>query len=153
MENVMPAIALAIVSLMAFTANGQARRFFVSFAIGIIAMRLVVYGLPHDWRYLASFAVWGAVGSDTIRRGLIVPGVLLIASGLCYVGQEVTRLAPVFGNPWLVAADFLGWLALLGVYRGRLAGLYPRFDLGYTHRRRGFLVSRSGDTLAEKATR
>jgi hypothetical protein len=123
MENAMPVIALVIVLAMAVSTNGQARRFFISFALGVVAMRLVVYGLPQDWRYLASCAVWVTVGAEAIRRGIIVPGALLITSGLCYVGQEVTRLAPVFGNPWLVAADLCGWLALLGVYRGRLAGI------------------------------
>ena len=135
------ALALFVAAFaVAATSTGPRRRVALAFVAGIAAMRLVVYGLPHDWRYLASCAVWVTVGAEAIRRGLIVPGALLIASGLCYVGQEVTRLAPVFGNPWLVAADLCGWLALLGVYRGRLAGISKGVGLGFGPSGRGFLA-------------
>ena len=149
------ALALLVAAFaVAMTRNGPRRQAALVFVAGIVAMRLAVYGLPHDWRYLASCAVWVAVGADAIRRGLIVPGALLIASGLCYVGQEVTRLAPVFGNPWLVAADLFGWLALLGVYRVRPVGISdPVGALDRNHSGRGILARDCGDTLAEKAAR
>jgi len=122
----------AVAVLLAALSRGQARRFFLMFALGIIAMRVFVTYAPYDWRFLGSCAVWVSVGSEAIRRGLNRSGVLLIACGLCYAGQEVTRLPPVFGNPWLVAADLLGWLALAGIYRGRMVGISDKIvSLGH----------------------
>lgn len=117
------ALALWIAAgAVAILCHGPARRVALVVLAALVAMRLFVWAAPDQWRYLASTAVWVAVGSEAIRRGVIPAGVLSIASGLCYVGQEVAQSPPMFGNPYLMAADLFGWLALLGVLHHGISG-------------------------------
>lgn len=140
------ALALAMLTaaaIVAVVSTGPRRQVACAVVLGIVAMRLFVWAAPDGWRYLASCAVWVAVGSAAIRRNLNISGVCFIASGLCYAAQEVARLPPVIGNPFLVAADLFWWLALLGVYRGRLAGVSDQVGgLGRGHPRRTVLACR-----------
>ena len=148
------ALALAMIggaAVVALFRNGVSRQIALAMIAGIIAMRLFVWGLPYEWRFLGSSVVWFFLGGVAIRRGLIAPGALLITSGLCYAGQEVMRLPPAFGNPWLVSADLFWWLALMGVYRGRLAGLSEGVGLGYSPSRRGLLAVRRDLSFAKEA--
>jgi hypothetical protein len=140
-ETALAGAMLAAAALVAVVSTGPRRHVACAAVLGIIAMRLFVWGAPDGWRYLASCAVWVAVGSAAIRRNLNLSGVCFIASGLCYAAQEVARLPPVIGNPFLVAADLFWWLALVGVYRGRLAGVSAEMGgLGRGHPRRTVLA-------------
>jgi hypothetical protein len=147
------ALSLAMIggaAIVALFRNGVSREIALAMIAGVVANRIAIWGLP-DLRYLAGAAILVSVGIAAIKRGLIAAGALLILSGLCYLAQEVFALPPSFGNPFLLTSELLWWLALLGVYRGRMAGLSPRVDLGYSPSRGGFLAGRGGDMLAKKA--
>lgn len=139
-------IGLALL-VAAFT-RGEYRRAALVMAGAVVMMRLVVMHTPADWRYLASAAIWVSVGADTIRRGLVASGAILILSGLCYAAQQQYGAAPAIGNPALVAADLL-WLAALGVVCR--AGLDHGKPLGSASRGRGFLAGSRRDTMATEA--
>lgn len=147
------ALAFALIAAAIFVAivtDGRRREFAIAFVLAILAMRLFVGYLPHDLRYLASCALWVVIGKIAISRSLVVPGALLITSGLCYAIQAVTQWPPVAGNPALVLADVFGWLALLGVYYGGISGLRNRRGLGLGSARRGVVFSGGCGDLAKK---
>ena len=136
------ALSLAMIggaAVVALFRNGVSREIALAMIAGVIAGRIAIWGLP-DMRYLAGAAILFGIGVAAIKRGLVFAGALLIVSGLCYFAQEVFTLPPSFGNPFLLTSELLWWLALLGVYRGRIAGLSEGVGLGYSPSRRGFLA-------------
>ena len=147
------ALSLAMIggaAIVALFRKGVSRQIALAMIAGVIANRIAIWGLP-DWRSFAGATILFAIGSAAIKRGLVSAGALLIVSGLCYFAQEVFTLPPSLGNPFLLTSELLWWLALLGVYRGRLAGLSEGVGLGYSPSRRGVLASVGGVSFTKEA--
>jgi hypothetical protein len=137
-------------AIVALRRTGSACEIALLMIAGVVVNRVGIWGIP-DLRYLFGTAILATIGAAAIKRGAIVPGALLILSGLCHMGPEYFRLPPIMGNPFLLSSEILWWLALLGVYRGKLVGLPESILLGYSGGRDGILSRPRVFTLAKKA--
>lgn len=131
---------------------------------GLGLARLIKIGAPPDAHLIALGAIWVAVGGIVLRRGLRVAevpcagaGGLLIASGLCYAVADAVGAAMAIWSPVMMAADFLGFLAvgalLWGASGGKRVGTdhrVARAFLGANRRRGGLLAGCAGLGLGRK---
>ena len=139
---------------LAIMCQGAARRGLFIVAGGLIVMQVLAFA-PPELRYLAAGALWVAIGIDAIRRQAVTSGCLLVLSGVCYFGAEVSVAPWEIGSLPLLAADAFGVAALAGYwYAGRSDRMGKRRRLGDVADRGGLLASRrSGVALAQKAGR
>jgi hypothetical protein len=123
----------------------------VAIAFGLVLTRLAAE-LPDGITYPAYSAIWVTVGGAAIYRDAIFPGLLLIASGLCYLWADLSGVSPVVGELPLVAADVLGLIALVaaGVSGGTGGGIGKGRDLGRNHSGRGNSVGGGVVVMASK---
>jgi len=123
----------------------------IAIAVGIVATQAASH-LPDEIVYPAYSAIWVAIGGAAIYRDAIFPGLLLIASGLCYLWADLSGVSPVIGELPLVAADVLGLIALVaaGVTGGTGGGIGKGRDLGRDPDRRGNSVGSGVVVMASK---
>lgn len=123
--------------------------------LGLFAMRLAPV-MPYDLRLVASAGLWVAIGG-LIVTALQKPcaGLLVVASGLCYLWAWILRAPIAFGSAPFVASDILGASALLvlgwgarDVVMGWLSNRGYRRDMAWRFDRRGDNFGHSNSDVA-----
>ena len=112
-------------------------------AAGLISVSLAKAGLSEPSFWVWSALVWvvaGACIGMLGNRQTALSGLLLVVAGLCVIPARLMGAAYEIGQPWLVASDILGVVAMLVLGAGAIkrAGLWVyrtcRMGLGYRRR-------------------
>lgn len=139
---------------LALTCQGAARRGLFIVAGGLLAMQLIKLAPVGLHNILAGF-LWVTIGGDAIRRHLVTSGCLLVLSGLCYFGAEVSAAPWDFLSFPAAYADAFGVAALAGYWHaGRSDRMGKGRRLGVDPGRGADLAGGGGSlSVAQKAGR
>jgi hypothetical protein len=116
------ALTLAVIAFARMTGGPSWAGGFILIGLALtVAARLL---LDPAVLFLALSLIWVVVGVLIAARGEGLVSVVLIASGLCYLGAEIIRADAPGLSMWFRAADSFGLAALVTVAAGGDGGIY-----------------------------
>lgn len=111
---------LALAGLIGLAARVMGGPAWAAVAIcgGLAATATARVAVSTEVLFLAFALIWVTVGTFVAVRGQGVIAILLLSSGLCYLGAQLASASVPGWSVWFRAADTFGLAALLGVLAG-----------------------------------